>query len=133
MLTIQKIDHISIRIHNKERSIAFYQILGFKLITDLGFDEGRPIIMQHPTNIVLNLLGPSTTNTTENILMDVKIKYAGYTHISFTVASLAEAEQFFQKHDIKITERFTFQDLKACFIRDPDGNVIELDEHSNPS
>ena len=36
--------------------------------------------------------------------------------------------------DIPITGRFTFKDMRSLFIRDPDRNVIKLDEYpgANP-
>ena len=33
------------------------------------------------------------------------------------------------EHDIPITGSFSFGDLSAIFIRDPDRNVIELDAY----
>jgi len=129
MLNITSINHVGIRIADKKRSLAFYQQLGFALVRDAGFAQGHPLIMQHPCGIVLNLLGPADTKNAINILMDVPEKYPGYTHIALNVTSLAEAESFMQKHDIAITGSFTFGPMSAIFIRDPDGNVIELDAY----
>lgn len=72
MLPILKIDHIGIRVKNKQRAIGFYQKLGFDLIADAGFEKGHPIIMRHASGVVLNLLGPSTEQDDENILMDIE-------------------------------------------------------------
>lgn len=63
MLEIEKVDHEGIRVSVKERSIAFYETLGFKLLTDVGFDQGHPVIMQHESGEVLNLLGPADTTS----------------------------------------------------------------------
>ena len=79
--------------------------------------------------MTLNLLGPSDSNEAGNILMDVPEKYPGYTHIALEVASLDEAKAFLADREIAITGSFTFGDLSAVFIRDPDRNVIELDHH----
>jgi len=38
MLSIEKIDHIGIRVKEKFRSTNFYQSLGFKLIVDTDFE-----------------------------------------------------------------------------------------------
>ena len=43
MLGILKVDHIGIRIADKNVSVAFYQNLGFKLLADAGYDHGHPI------------------------------------------------------------------------------------------
>jgi len=129
MLNISKIDHIGIRVREKGRSIAFYEDLGFDLITDTGFEQGHPIIMRHPVGIVLNLLGPSTEAADENILMDIDRKHAGYTHMALKVDSLEETEAFLAGCGIEVTGRFGFKGMRALFIRDPDRNVIELDQY----
>jgi catechol 2,3-dioxygenase-like lactoylglutathione lyase family enzyme len=129
MLNIQKIDHVGIRVGDKDRSVGFYAQLGFELITDAGFEQGHPVIMQHPSGVVLNLLGPSNKGEDVNILMDVKDKYAGYTHISLRIDSLEDAKKLFAEKGIEITGSFTFKNMNAIFIRDPDRNVIEFDEY----
>ena len=129
MLNIKKIDHIGIRVREKNRSINFYELLGFELIVDTGFEMGHPIMMRHPSGIILNLLGPSSVEEDNNILMDVDAQYAGYTHMALKIDSLAETEAFFNDKGIKVTGRFTFKDMSAIFIRDPDRNVIEFDDY----
>ena len=129
MIDITKIDHIGIRVRDKQRAIAFYQGLGFALILDVGFEHGHPVILRHPSGVVLNLLGPSSEAEDENVLMDVEPRYAGYTHIALKVESLAAAEAVLADQGIEVTGRFSFKDMNAIFIRDPDRNVIELDEY----
>jgi len=129
MIDIQKIDHIGIRIREKSRSIAFYESLGFELIIDTGFEQGHPIMMRHPSGVVLNLLGPSTEEHDENVLMDVERRFAGYTHMALKIGSLAAIEAHFADNGIEITGRFSFKDMNAIFIRDPDRNVIEFDAY----
>jgi lactoylglutathione lyase len=130
MIPIQKIDHVGIRIRDKARSISFYGSLGFALIADAGFEHGHPIMMSHPSGVVLNLLGPSTEDQDQNILMDVEKRFAGYTHIALRVASLADTEVILAEIGVEISGRFSFKDMSAVFIRDPDRNVIELDEYA---
>ena len=129
MIAIEKIDHVGIRVREKSRSIDFYAGLGFALLTDVGFEKGHPVIMQHPSGVVINLLGPSSEEKDENILMDVPEKYAGFTHISLKVASLDDLTAFLDERNIPITGRFQFKDMRALFIRDPDRNVIEFDDY----
>jgi len=129
MLDIEAVNHIGIRIRDKERSLAFYELLGFQFTTDAGFEDGHPIIMKHPCGVVLNLLGPSNTPEGENILMDVAEKHTGITHFALTVGSLPEAKKFMESNDIKLTGSFSFGGMSAIFIRDPDRNVIELDAY----
>ena len=76
MIEIQGIEHIGIRIREKPRSLAFYEDLGFAVVADTGFEKGHPVIMRHPSGVVLNLLGPSTEEKNENVLMDIERRYS---------------------------------------------------------
>lgn len=131
MLDIKSVNHVGIRVRDKSRSVSFYENLGFQLIQDAGFDHGHPVIMKHPNGVVLNLLGPANTIDGSNILMDVDEKYPGYTHIALTVSSLDNAKEFMKTNSVEITGSFSFQNMSAIFIRDPDRNVIELDAYGN--
>ena len=84
--------HFGIRVRDKHRAIAFYQELGFALLLDVGFEKGHPVIMEHPSGVVLNLLGPSSVEKDENVLMDIDRRFAGYTHIALRITSLPETE-----------------------------------------
>lgn len=129
MLDITNVNHIGIRITDKARSIEFYSVLGFELLGDVGFEAGHPVIMKHPSGVVLNLLGPADDTGGTNILMDVDEKHTGITHVALTVGALAQAKEFVAEHNIQITGSFSFGDMSAIFIRDPDRNVIELDAY----
>ncbi|MBL4762677.1 MAG: VOC family protein [Gammaproteobacteria bacterium] len=129
MINILKIDHIGIRVKEKKRATDFYEKFGFALIVDTGFEKGHPIMLQHACGIVLNLLGPSTEQEDENVLMDIDRKYAGYTHMALKVESLPDLEAFLNENNIEITGRFSFKDMNSLFVRDPDRNVIEFDEY----
>ncbi len=112
--------------------MAFYESLGFALVADAGFEAGHPVIMRHPSGVVVNLLGPSTSSENTNVLMDVAEKHPGYTHIALTVSSLAAAKRFLADQGIEITGSFSFGEMSAIFIRDPDRNVIEFDAYEPP-
>ena len=129
MLDIESVNHVGIRVRDKSISVSFYEKFGFQLIQDVGFDKGHPVIMKHPSGVVLNLLGPAITLIGENILMDVEAKYSGITHVALTVTSLPEAIEFVEKSGIAVTGSFSFGNMSAFFIRDPDRNVIELDAY----
>ncbi len=129
MLDIEGLNHIGIRIRDKRRSIEFYQRLGFAIETDAGFEQGHPVIMSHPSGVVINLLGPADQEDGENILMDVPERYSGITHVALTVSSIEHAREFMRRHDIAETGSFSFGGMSAVFMRDPDRNVIELDAY----
>jgi lactoylglutathione lyase len=131
MLEVEAVNHIGIRIGEKSRSVAFYQLLGFELRQDVGFEQGHPIIMQHPSGVVLNLLGPAADAEAHNVLMDEEVKLTGITHYALTVSDLEEARCFVESEAIAITGSFSFGGMSAIFIRDPDRNVIELDAYDS--
>ena len=129
MLDIKKIDHVGIRVRDKDRAVAFYTRLGFEVRAQGTFEKGHPIIMAHPSGVAINLLGPAGPSDGPNVLMDIDEKHAGYTHVALRVGSLESTEAFLEAHGIEITGRLAFKDLRAVFIRDPDNNVIELDDY----
>lgn len=129
MLKIESVNHVGIRVRDKDRSISFYEGLGFTLSGDAGFEQGHPVIMRHPSGVVLNLLGPATSGMESNVLMDIEEKHPGITHVALTVSSLSETRQFLDDQGIVITGSFSFENMSAVFIRDPDRNVIELDAY----
>ena len=126
MLEITNFDHIGIRISDQKKSVEFYELLGFELIADGGFDKGHPLVMLHPGGININLLGPATAKPGENILMDEKPKYPGITHFAMKVKNASATEEFVTGHGIAITGRREFRGTSTIFIRDPDRNVLEL-------
>ena len=133
MLDIKSVNHVGIRVTEKDRSVRFYGALGYVFESDAGFLDGHPIIMKHPSGVVLNLLGPANASEGTNILMDVEEKHPGITHFALTVASIEGARSFMKGNDIAITGSFSFGNMSAIFIRDPDRNVIELDAYGAPS
>ncbi len=126
MLDISNFDHVGIRISDREKSVAFYELLGFKMIADGGYDAGHPLVMVHPVGININLLGPATAKPGENILMDEKPKYPGITHLALKMKNAEETEAFVEENGIAISGRREFRGTKTIFIRDPDRNVLEL-------
>jgi lactoylglutathione lyase len=131
MLPIESVNHIGIRVSDRRRSESFYRTLGFEPKSDTGFDEGHPIVMVHPSGVVLNLLGPASVVGQGNVLMDVDDKHPGITHFALTVSSIEASKAFMQEHDIEITGSFSFGNMSAVFMRDPDRNVIELDAYGD--
>lgn len=126
MLDINNFDHIGIRISDRTASVSFYELLGFKLIADGGYENGHPLVMLHPSGININLLGPATARAGENVLMDEPEKYPGITHLAVKVKDAEATEAFVVQSGIVITGRREFRGTKTIFIRDPDRNVLEL-------
>lgn len=128
MLSIQRIDHIGIRVTDLERALAFYALLGFG---DARFADGDAVaVIRNADDVELNIIYNAAPGTdTANILMDVPEKYPGYTHVAFRVASIASALRTLHENDIAITQgpvSFGRDGHVSVFLRDPDRNVIEL-------
>ena len=124
MLDIDHIDHAGIS--DRDRSVAFYELLGLKLLTDGGYEDGHPIVMLHPSGININLLGPAAGKAGENVLMDEPVKHPGITHIALKMKSAEETEAFMVANGIEITGRREFRGTRTIFVRDPDRIVLEL-------
>jgi len=130
MVNVKKVDHVGIRVSDKHKAMEFYGKLGFETTSDTGFEKGHPIIMRHPSGVVINLLGPATYTET-NMLMGDETKYAGYTHVSLEIESVDEARKSFKEMGIPITGSISFGKMREIFIRDPDKNVIEFDSYTS--
>ena len=119
--------HLGIRVHDLERSIRFYEVLGFhKTAGPMGPE--RVTILEHPCGVEINLIVNATVATESNILTDVPEKHAGYTHVALLCPDLEVAKRELEAAGIAISGGpIEFMPgAKGMFVRDPDRNVIEL-------
>jgi lactoylglutathione lyase len=125
-VTIERVDHIGIRVRDFERAMAFYRALGFELRHRVDFDDVA--IIRNDRGVEINLI-LNAKEDEPNILMDVPVKHAGYTHVALHVASVKQTIDVLKANDIKITQgpvSFGEDGGISIFVRDPDRNVIEL-------
>jgi lactoylglutathione lyase len=124
---IKGVAHVGIRVHDLARSRAFYESLGFDFIA--GPIGPEPVaILTHPCGVVVNFILNAASADASNILMDAPEKHAGYTHVALAVCDLEAAQSALEAAGIRLSGgpvRFG-SGASAVFIRDPDGNVIEL-------
>ena len=121
------IAHVGIRVHELERSVRFYELLGFK--KTLGPIGPEPVaILEHPAGIELNLVLNATAAQEPNVLMDTDEKHAGITHIALLCPDIAEAQRRLEAAGIPLSGGPVQLGPRArgIFVRDPDRNVIEL-------
>jgi lactoylglutathione lyase len=127
-VTIERVDHIGIRVRDLDRAMTFYDVLGFTLAHRVTFDAVA--IIRNAAGVEINLiLNANAGDPAKNILMDVGEKYAGYTHVASRVASISDTIASLKAHDIRITQgpvKFGDDGGVSLFVRDPDRNVIEL-------
>ncbi len=127
MKQITGINHVGLRVRDLETSRAFYEKLGFEFI--MGPIGPEPVaVMLHPSGVNINfILNASEGASTENLLMDVPQKHTGFTHIALEITDRSEVVEHLEKVGIPITETVELPDGTIFFfVRDPDGNVIEL-------
>ena len=127
MQQITRINHVGLRVRDLDISRAFYEKLGFKFI--IGPVGPEPVaVMEHPAGIDINfILNTSENASSINILSDEPIKHTGYTHVALEITEVEPVLEQLKSHNIAITEVVELPDGRVFFfIRDPDGNVIEL-------
>jgi len=124
------IAHAGIRVHELEASRKFYELIGFDFV--VGPVGPEPVaIMDHPSGACINLVLNADPASQTNVLMDIPVKHPGYTHIALFVDDVERMAAFLEDAGHPITEGpVTFPDgTRAIFVRDPDGNVVEFDQH----
>ena len=126
MKEITRINHLGIRVSSLSTARAFYEKLGFKFL--VGPVGPEPVaIMEHPSGININFILNAAKPAKENILMDVPVKYAGYTHVAIEVDDIQAVVSQLNELEITITEGpIKLPTGFSAFIRDQDKNVIEF-------
>jgi len=128
MIEIDNIDHIGIRVSDRDRAIKFYKLFGFKSVR--AADNDDVIVMKNDKNVEINIIfNANNNNNNNNILMDEVEKFPGYTHVAFRVDSIKSTIEKLNKNNIKITQgpvAFGQDGHVSVFLRDPDRNTLEL-------
>lgn len=130
-IAIDGLAHVGIRVHDLARSVAFYELLGFRKTA--GPIGPEPVaILEHPSGIEINLVLNAPRPSEPNVLMDVEPKRPGITHIALLCRDLAVARRELEAAGVALSGgplRFETGD-SAIFVRDPDRNVIELHQRA---
>jgi lactoylglutathione lyase len=127
VISVSGLAHIGIRVHDLDRSVRFYELLGFRKTA--GPVGPEPVaILHHESGLELNLILNAPSAGEPNILMDIEAKHPGITHFALLCPDLAAATELLATAGIALSGgpiRFGPR-AQGIFIRDPDRNVIEL-------
>ena len=125
--SISAYDHIGIRVSDRNRSVRFYERLGFK--ETISFDEHEANEMVSQAGVRINLIF-NATRCTHNVLLDEPIKLPGITHPAFIIDDIQALVAWLDAEGITITEgpHPIGPRRVALFIRDPDMNVLEFNQ-----
>ena len=128
VVEVRGFSHVGIRVHDMHRSAEFYRLLGFEFIA--GPLGPEPVaILRHAAGIEINLVLNAHQDCQVNLLMDVPEKHPGFTHIALRVADVATARESLEASGLSLSGSMTFPSgAAAIFLRDPDGNVVELND-----
>ena len=120
--------HVAFKVNDLDRSVDFYNRIGFPEMLRLLDAEGKPWIVYHriSENLYLELFpggdGGSAPDPTRT----------GMNHFCLTVASADDAERKLAEAGVKLSRpRKTVRGVDGnwgMWIEDPDGNRIEIQE-----
>ena len=124
----KRVIHTCYRITDPDRSVSFYEALGFE-------ERGRFPVRDEATNIFLGFPGKDDQlELTHNFGVDSYDHGNAYAHIAIHVDDIHAELERLSEHGVA-PEKPPFQ-VRAgasliAFIRDPDGYRIELTERPN--
>ena len=125
-IRFQGYDHVGIRVTDAARALDFYARLGFRIDPEFSDDGVAEVVAADGTRINLIFNGVTRNN---NVLLDEPVKWPGYTHGAFIVKSLQAVIDWAAREQVPITEGpIDWSRRLTCFLRDPDGNVLEFNE-----
>jgi catechol 2,3-dioxygenase-like lactoylglutathione lyase family enzyme len=126
MFHISAYDHVGIRVSDRERALEFYRRLGFEIDPEFTNERVAEIVTGDGVRINLIFNGIAQPSA-HNVLLDGLVKWPGYTHAAFIVDRLDSILEWAAREGVAITEGpVDWGRRLTCFLRDPDGNVLEF-------
>jgi catechol 2,3-dioxygenase-like lactoylglutathione lyase family enzyme len=130
--TEMNLHHISILTPELRRSQKFYEEkLGFKTVYEYTADDGGFIFLIDPTfnhhnnNFMLEIIGPP--HLEEREVMILEKRGACYDHLCYTAEDVGGAwEKAIDLGAEKMTEPFEDYGVQIAWVRDHDGNDVEI-------
>lgn len=115
-IPIKDIDHVGVYISDLERSVQFYERLGFAKEKEAHTTQDDNVIMRHGSGVAINLLNQ---------------RDSGQYHppIALKVNSAAQTRSFLEYNDISVVDSYQDDTLTVLCLKDPDNNIIELNHY----
>lgn len=123
-----KLHHVGISVENLEESMRFYkEIFGFEKETvrdrpDLGGKQA--ILKREKKDLILELFDLEPKTDRKDDYLDLNT--LGFKHISFQVDNIEKFYKMVKERGIETTELATGSTSKYFFLKDRDGNVLEI-------
>ena len=131
MFKLTEIDHVGLRVTDIDRAQAFYEKLGFRPDPAEESPQAKARGLRNDAGLRIHLIYNGVAPPDGNVLMDIPVKWPGYTHTAFIVDDIDALVAWLGREGIRITEGpVIYGDgrRKVCVIRDPDLNVIEFNQ-----
>jgi len=119
-LQVTQIDHVSVVITDIERSRRFYRDV-------LGLTE-----IAKPRTFSFSVLWFDLGNQQLHLLLKERPDTLSPRHFALRVTDVAAARRYFQERSIPIEETTPIPGADRFFVRDPDGNRIEVIQWLRP-
>ena len=129
--------HVAIRTPSLDEAKAFYVgKLDFRIVAEWDYSDEKLAYLAPATDdhFYIEVLGggePTPVDVKPYADLGDSLKYAGYHHLCFSVASVDETVEKLRGRGVTIvTEPFVLEAIsrKLAFFCDPFGNLIELAE-----
>jgi catechol 2,3-dioxygenase-like lactoylglutathione lyase family enzyme len=131
MFKLTEVDHVGLRVTDIDRAQTFYEKLGFRADPAEESPQAKARGLRNEAGLRIHLIYNGVTPPDGNVLMDVPVKWPGYTHTAFIIDDIDALIAWLDQEGIRITEGpavYGHGRRKVCFIRDPDLNVIEFNQ-----
>jgi glyoxylase I family protein len=143
-IAVKTLDHVSVTVSDLERSLGFYRdLLGMKEVERHRLEGETISTMAGKPGVVLEvvrLAWPQTTKVLldlqrylapEGSVSEAQLGDVGHSHICFGVDDIEAACRELRANAVElVSDPVQFQlssgVLQVVFIKDPDGNVLEL-------
>lgn len=126
---VKSYEHVGIRVSDRDKSISFYEKLGWRVELDLPEHQANEMV--NDSGVYINLIFNGVKQPgARNLLQDEAVKYPGMTHTAFVIDDMDGLIALLNAENIKITDGPVIYSgrRKVLFIRDLDGNVLEFNE-----